>query len=281
MDTERLLITSYMGDHPSDAASLLERLPAEEAAAVLAEFPPQAAGDVLRRMSAFGAATAIAAMHSSPAATLLATIPLDESTTLLRRVDNEVREALIAALPEEVREQLRLLVRYPEGTAGAAMDPFVLVVPDDLTVGETLSRIRRRARHVYFYVYVSDRSHRLAGVLDLRELLMADESDILGSVMHADLTKVRADTDMITIQQHPAWREYDALPVVDERGVFVGALRHRAVRRIQAGDGARANSAADTMFSLAELYWIGFGGMIQGLTGPVAEENLAGGRDLD
>jgi hypothetical protein len=31
------------------------------------------------------------------------------------------------------------------------------------------------------------------------------------------------------------------------------------------------------MLSLAELYWIGVGGMLRGLTGVVAAEDLAGG----
>ena len=278
MDSERLLITEFMDEHPSDAARILERFPADEAAALLGEIPAQSAGEVLRRMSAFGASTAIAAMDPKPAATLVAQIPLQDASSLLRRLEPDVRDSVVSAMPEEMRESIGRLLRYPEGTAGALMDPFVLVLPEDLTVGEALSRTRRRARHVYFYVYVTDRTHRLAGVLDLRELLLADASDTLASVMRADLTKVRADTDIATIEAHPGWQEYDALPVVDEHGVFVGAIRHRVVRRMQTG-GARPGAAGETMLSLAELYWIGIGGMLRGLTGAVATEGAAGARN--
>jgi Mg/Co/Ni transporter MgtE len=267
-----------MSEHPPEAARVLERLPAADAAALLGEIPVTAAGDVLRRMSAFGAATAVAEMDARSAATLLANIPAQDASFLLRRVDAGVRDSITAALPEEIRERLRVLLRYPEGTAGALMDPFVLVLPEDLTVGEALARTRRRARHVYFYVYVTDRSHRLAGVLDLRELLLANASETLANVMRPDLTKVRADTDVLTIQAHPGWQEYDALPVVDEYGIFVGAIRHRVVRRMQAGDGVRPGGAGETMLSLAELYWIGIGGMLRGLTGAVVPE-AAGGRN--
>jgi magnesium transporter len=278
MDSERLLITEFMDEHPSDAARILERFPADEAAALLGEIPAQSAGEVLRRMSAFGASTAIAAMDPKPAATLVAQIPLQDASSLLRRLEPDVRDSVVSAMPDEMRENIGRLLRYPEGTAGALMDPFVLVLPEDLTVGEALSRTRRRARHVYFYVYVTDRSHRLAGVLDLRELLLADASDTLASVMRADLTKVRADTDIATIEAHPGWQEYDALPVVDEHGVFVGAIRHRVVRRMQSGD-VRSGAAGETMLSLAELYWIGIGGMLRGLTGAVATEGAAGARN--
>ena len=279
MDSERLLITSFMSEHPPDAARVLERLPAGEAAALLGEIQASAASEVLRRMSTFGASTAIGAMEAKSAAALVAHIPPHEAASLLRRVEADVRDSVIAALPEEIRERLRVLLRYPEGTAGALMDPFVLVLPDDLTVGEALARTRRRARHVYFYVYVTDRSHRLAGVLDLRELLLADASETLAGVMRPDITKVRADADVLTIQAHPGWQEYDALPVVDEHDIFVGAIRHRVVRRMQAGDGVRPGGAGETMLSLAELYWIGIGGMLRGLTGAVAPEAPAGGRN--
>jgi magnesium transporter len=277
MDSERLLITAFMSEHAPDAARVVERLPAGEAAALLAEIPAQAAAEVLRRMSPFGAAAALAAMDAKAAAILAAGIPIQDASSLLQRVEPDVRDSVLAALPEEIRERLRLLMRYPQGTAGALMDPSVLVLPGDLTVGEALARTRRRARHVYFYLYVTDRSQRLAGVLDLRELLLAGASDTLASVMRAEVAKIRADTDVATIQTHPGWQEYDALPVVDERDVFLGVIRHRVVRKLQAGDSARAGGAAETMLSLAELYWIGVGGMLRGLTGAVAAEDAAGG----
>jgi magnesium transporter len=279
MNSERVLIGAFLVEHPSEAARVLERLPADEAAALLAEFPVQTAGDVLRRMSAFGGSAALAAMDAKLAATLVAQMPVQDASSLLRRVEPAVRDAITAALPEEIRENLRAVLRYPEGTAGAVMDPFVLVLPEDLTVGEALARTRRRARHVYFYLYVTDRSHRLAGVLDLRELLLADASETLANVMRQELMKVRADTDVVSIQAHPGWQEFDALPVVDERGVFVGAIRHRVVRRMQSGDGGRPGGAGDTMLSLAELYWIGIGGMLRGLSGAVAAETPGEGRN--
>ncbi|MBK9166512.1 MAG: magnesium transporter [Bryobacterales bacterium] len=279
MVSEQALILAFVGEHTADAARILERLPAGDAAALLTELPPEPASEVVRRMSAFAGSTAIAAMDIQAAASLIAHMPHQDASSLLRRVEATVREGLIAALPDHMRDRLRVLLRYPEGTAGALMDPFVLVLPGDLTAGEALSRVRHRARHVYFYVYVTDRSHKLAGVLDLRELLLARASDTLTSVMRSDLAKVLADTDVITVQSHPGWQEYDALPVVDEGGVFLGAIRHRSVRRIQTGDGRPAVAVGDTMLSLAELYWIGIGGMLRGLTGAVAVGNAAGGRN--
>lgn len=278
MDSERLLIIAFVNEHPADAARLLERLPSDEAAALLADIPADAASEVLRRMSAFGASTALVAMESNSAAAVLALIPLQDTASLLRRIEPALRESLTAALADEARNHVRVLLRYPEQTAGALMDPLVLVLPDDLSVGEALARTRRRARNVYFYVYVTDRSHKLVGVLDLRELLLASAADTLGSVMRPDVSKVRPDTDITTLESHPGWQEYDALPVVDERGVFLGAIRHLVVRRMQTGDGTAPGGAGETMLSLAELYWIGIGGMLRGLTGAVAQESPAGGR---
>jgi magnesium transporter len=279
MDSERILIIEFLTAHASDGARVLERLPANEAAALLGEIPAPPAGEVLRRMSAFGGSAALAAMDPKPAAALLSEMPSQDASSLLRRIDADVRETLLAALPDDTREHLAVLLRYPEGTVGAVMDPFVLALPEDLTVGEALSRTRRRARHVYFYVYVTDRSHRLTGVLDLRELLLAAASDTLAAVMHENLTRVRADADVGAIHSHPGWQNYDALPVVDERGIFVGAIRHRMVRRMQLAAGPRPANAADTMLSLAELYWIGIGGILRGLSGAVPGESTGGGRN--
>ena len=136
MDSERLLIIAFVNEHPAEAARLLERLPSEEAAALLADIPADAASEVLRRMSAFGASTALVAMESNSAAAVLALIPLQDTASLLRRIEPALRESLTAALADEARNHVRVLLRYPEQTAGALMDPLVLVLPDDLSVLE-------------------------------------------------------------------------------------------------------------------------------------------------
>jgi hypothetical protein len=76
---------------------------------------------------------------------------------------------------------------------------------------------------------------------------------------------------------HPAWRDFDALPVVDGDGRLVGAIRHKTVRQM-AGENRRP--MMDTIVELSELYWVGLAGMLRSLTPARLPAIAPGARDI-
>ncbi|THE66097.1 magnesium transporter [Salinadaptatus halalkaliphilus] len=76
-----------------------------------------------------------------------------------------------------------------------------------------------------YYLYVTDNSDRLVGVMSLRELLNAPEDDVVEDHMVTDLVTINADADPEAAADEMAARDFPALPVVDDEGVLVGVLR--------------------------------------------------------
>ena len=76
-----------------------------------------------------------------------------------------------------------------------------------------------------YYLYVTDNSGRLVGVMSLRELLNAPEDDVIEAHMHTDLVTIDADADPEYAADEVAERDFPALPVIDDDGVLVGVLR--------------------------------------------------------
>jgi magnesium transporter len=266
-ETEWCLTRAFLEAHPGDAAVLLERLPAAEAAPVLASIEPADAAEVLRRMAAPNGAECLRRMTPQQASPLLGVLPFDRAAALLRRVEPELRESFLAAAPPDVRRPLARLLEYPEGTAGALMDPQVLCCPEDILVGEALARARHTPAHFFDYLYVVDRVQKLVGVLNVRELMLAAPKATLGAVMHTDVARLPARADRAAILAHPGWRAVHALPVVDDAGLFIGAIRYLTLRRLEedtleAGDAERGLA---TLLSLSELCWIGLSGVLTGL----------------
>lgn len=185
--------------------------------------------------------------------------PPDEGAATLERLAPGEAAAFLAALLDETAEPLARLLRYPEGTAGALMDPRVLALPEDLSAADALGRMRRAARQVFYYLYVVDREQRLRGVLNLRELLLAPPRTPLAAAMRQSVARIPARADRVAILAHPAWREYHALPVVDEGGILLGAIRYETLRRLEAEakPGDRAGDPLATMVTLGELCWQG------------------------
>jgi magnesium transporter len=266
METDWLLAQRFLESHPRDGALILDRLPTGQAATLLEKTPPQIAATVLQQMEPLSAAGCLARLAPERAALVLIVFPLDRAAGLLRRLEVGTCDRILAHAPPDHSLPLRRLLQYPEGTAGALMDPRAMALPGELSVSEALTRVRRSPENVLYYIYVVERDQRLAGVLNLRELMLASPKTMLASAMHRRVARLPARADLTSIVAHPGWRDFHALPVVDDSGAFVGVIRYETLRRLEedATGGRPGNPAVSTMMSLGELCWIGFTGMLAG-----------------
>ena len=109
-------------------------------------------------------------------------------------------------------------------------------------------------------------------MLAIPELMAARPKEALAAVMRRDLVRLDGRADLATVAVHPAWRDFDALPVVDAAGRLLGAIRHKTIRQMTFGDGRPMMA---TLVGLSELYWAGLSGMLASLAPPAprAEED--------
>ena len=265
MDVEQLLVREFLSSHSEEAARLLEQLPLDQAVAVLNEAPVAAARS-LSGMAAHLAVRCLEKLETAKGCALIEALPAAAATVFLRRMEPQKREALLGGIAADARERLGTLLLYPEETAGAIMDPLTATLPGDIPVEEARGRLREFPAHLYYYVYVVNRDQTLSGVVGLRELFMADGEDLVRSVMKPKVMNISDHDPLAAVLAHPGWRDFHALPVVSDDGVFRGMIRHRTVRRLaEAEQAEHGPPALETLFALGELYWTGmvelFGGM--------------------
>ena len=270
MTLQNELARAFLEEHPREAALALERMPAGDRAGVVSAAPEEAAA-ALSEMVASAAAECLALNEPSVAALAIDRLEPDVAIAMLRRMPSAAVERLLEALPERKREPLRRTLRYPEGTAGAVMDPMVLAIPDDITVGEARVRLRRE-RGLLYYLFVIDRRGMLRGVLDIAELMRARARDPIESVMNSPVEQMPAWTPAAAVRAHPGWRSFHALPVTDEAGRFAGAIRYQTLRRLEHEADAAGTSAptGQTVGALGELFHLGLAGFVEGVAGVAA-----------
>src|SRR5215213_6435447 len=123
-------------------------------------------------------------------------------------------------------EDIRELMAYPPDTAGGRMTTEFASLRADLTADQALAAIRRVAREAetIYYVYVTDDSERLLGVLSLRDLVLAAPDSPIEQVTVHELVKVHADDDQETAARLLAERGLLAIPVVDAAEKLVGII---------------------------------------------------------
>ncbi|MBE0626486.1 MAG: CBS domain-containing protein [Burkholderiales bacterium] len=149
------------------------------------------------------------------------------------------------------------------------MDPRALALPADMTVSESLERVRRADESLIADPYVIDRNQRLLGYVELADLLRANSAATLARLVRPSPHRLPAQALLAGLPEHPAWHEASTLPVVERGGRLVGALTHAALQRALSLErrAPAARGAQDSLAGIAGAYWFGVSALIQALVG--------------
>ena len=278
MSAAASLVEHYAATCPDEVARHLERLDAVDAASVLSALPPGRAAALLPHLAPGRASRIVADLPLDAAVALMSPMRADAAASLLRRMDPAPVSSLLDVLPAEQAGRIRVFLAHEPGTAAGVMDAHVLTVPAAATVADARRLLERAPEHLYYYVYVVDAEHRLAGVFDIAELMQADPAQPVRAVARPSVTWLSADAPLDSVFAHPGWRTLDAIPVVDADRRFLGVLRHRRMRELQeqsrpaAGD----DRTVRTVMALGEVYWLGLCGLLQGIAATAVDSPARG-----
>ncbi len=267
MASSEQLSYAFLEAHPADAARVLERLAAPEAAALLQSAPVRIAAPVLRHMLPLPGAHCLEHLNDEEAIALLRGTGPQAGVALLRYFSAERRTRLLTQLPTALTLAYELLLGYSEESVGAWMDPRALALPADMTVGESLERVRRADEALIADPFVIDRNQRLLGYVELADLLRAASSTALGRLVRPCPHRLPVQTLLAGLPDHQGWHEASTLPVVERDDRLVGALTHPALQRALSIEQSKpsTNLAEDTFAGIAGAYWFGVSALIQAL----------------
>ncbi len=150
----------------------------------------------------------------------------DDRVKLFDELPAKVVRRLLAQLSPKEREATALLLGYEEDTAGRIMTPEYISLKENLTLTQTLERIRRlaNASEIIYYLYVTDSSRHLRGIVSLRDLVLSDPNKSLEEIMTQDIVSVSTDTDREEVARLIQRYDLLALPVVDREQRLVGVV---------------------------------------------------------
>lgn len=150
----------------------------------------------------------------------------DDRARLFDELPAKVVRRLLSELSPKERQTTALLLGYEEDTAGRIMTPEYISLKENLTVTETLERIRSlaNASEIIYYLYVTDNSRCLTGIVSLRDLVLSSPEKTLGEIMTRDVVSVPTDTDQEEVARLIQRYDLFALPVVDKEKRLVGVV---------------------------------------------------------
>jgi len=236
----RALTEAYIDQFPQEAMDVLEAAPVAEIVQLLQSEAVERSARVLTRMSSGLAADVLLRMKPELARRTLTAMDPGRAAILLSSLDENSRNAQLDALAAPLAQELRELMAYPEGSAGRLMEPRAASMPARLTVRRTLGRLRRFSARDAAMLVITDDAGRLAGLLELAEVVRADPGQRLAELISFSPARVNALTPREEIVELFARHRLRVLPVVDLEDRLLGVIRQAAV--IQA---AQEEAAAD------------------------------------
>jgi magnesium transporter len=186
----------------SEAIEVYEYLNTDVQQALIQEFKRQEVLDIVDKMSP------------------------DDRARMFDELPAKVVRRLLAQLSPGERKATAILLGYGEDTAGRIMTPEYISLKENLTVSQTLERIRSlaNASEVVYYLYVTDASRQLTGIVSLRDLVVSVPETTLGTIMTRDVVFVHTDTDQEEVARTIQRYDILAVPVVDSEERLVGVV---------------------------------------------------------
>ena len=150
----------------------------------------------------------------------------DDRAKLFDELPAKVVRRLLSQLSPGERKATALLLGYEEDTAGRIMTPEYISLKETLTINEALAAIRSlaNASEIIYYLYVTDGSRHLTGIVSLRDLVLSPAETTLGEIMTRDVVSVHTDTDQEEVARTIQRYDILALPVVDSEERLVGIV---------------------------------------------------------
>ncbi|OGW79789.1 MAG: magnesium transporter [Omnitrophica bacterium GWA2_52_8] len=264
------LIQKYFEEDPVRTAHMLETLPEEEAVDVLKGFPNEMAVRLVRHCNAHFAAALLQRLDYPLFRRIVEDLDPQQAAAIFFEFPNHLRELLLLQLEDRKKKQIQEILTFPEDSAGRLMTTKFIALRSDFKVKDAIQKIRILAKQgaPASYAYVIDPESRLVGVMNMRDVILANENDTVESVMRKDVFAVEAFMDREKVAQELSSRHFFAMPVVDSEyrllGVvhaekLIGGMQEEATEDLQRMFGASGDERAfsPVRFSLrTRLPWL-------------------------
>ncbi|MEO5858412.1 MAG: CBS domain-containing protein [Pyrinomonadaceae bacterium] len=214
--------------HPVEIAQLAESLSPVHRTEVVESLDDEIAADTLEEMSTEAQARILEEMDDERAADILEEMSPDDAVDVLNELDDDRAQQLFDLMEDEEKADVAELMNFEHDTAGGLMTTEFVHVPQDLTVGETIVRLREMAEtpNMIYYLYVVDQedSWKIVGLISLRSLILADPRSKLSEVMRSEFRYAHPADSAEEAAQIISEYNLLALPVIDDDGDIAGIV---------------------------------------------------------
>ena len=204
---------------PDQRVEVMEALDPEQASDTFEEIDPNIQRDLVESMKVEKVAQLIDQMTTGQAADVLSILSAAEAENILKLLDHDNAVKIHAIMEHQEENILDFATQEyvsfpPECTVERAQDEF---------------RTAAKGKDVIMYIYVLDEKKRLLGVIDLKELLLADDTVLLKDIMEEHVHTLDSDSTLKEAYEKFARYDYRAIPISNENYIMLGCVTYRDI----------------------------------------------------
>ena len=197
---------------PKNASYLIEELPIDVSIKIFESLRPRAIIKIVENLQELSIEKIFKEMDTEDVVDVFERSTVDEA------------EDLLEVLDKSTKLDINRRLAYPKDSVGRLMSEEVGKISTGLTVKEALVELKTLHENVedLIYVYSVDAENRLSGVLSFREIVFADENELIDNIMIQNPTFINPSLDQEEAARLIRQYELLALPVVDKNNKLIG-----------------------------------------------------------
>jgi len=197
---------------PKNASYLIEELPIDVSIKIFESLRPRAIIEIVENLQELSIEKIFKEMDTEDVVDVFERSTVDEA------------EDLLEVLDKSTKLDINRRLAYPKDSVGRLMSEEVGKISTGLTIKEALKELKTLHENVedLIYVYSVDAENRLSGVLSFRELVFADENELIENIMIQNPTFISPSLDQEEAARLIRQYELLALPVVDKNNKLIG-----------------------------------------------------------
>jgi magnesium transporter len=150
----------------------------------------------------------------------------DDAVAIIEDMEEDEQQAVLRAMEPEDRAAIEDALSFPEESAGRLMQREFVAVPEHVTVGDVIDRLREDVDLAtdFWEIFVVDPMHRPVGTCQLSWILRAPRSVAINDIMRREQTLIPVDMDQEEVALRFQKYALISAAVVDKAGRLVGMI---------------------------------------------------------
>ena len=220
--------------HPVDLADILEEMDHEQRVMIFSSLDHDQASDTLEEIEPKVQREIISSLSTEKVVQLINDMTPGQAADILSVLPSSEAHVILDAMNAESARKVQAIINRQEEKVIHYTTQKILKFPPDTIVEYVQNDYPRHARDkdVIMYIYVVDEQDHLLGVVDLKELLQADDKAFLRDVMVENVITLSTGSTLKEGAQEFARYGFRALPVVDEENHLFGVIPYRDVMNL-------------------------------------------------